>query len=147
MQWIGLRPEHEAPMRVVLHASALLDRGLDGDRVARRAGGKRQVTLIQAEHLPALAALTGHAQIPPEWLRRNLVVSGLNLVALKKLRFAIGDEVVLEGTGPCEPCMKLEARLGEGAYHAMRGHGGITAKILRGGALRVGDEVRALPPG
>jgi MOSC domain-containing protein YiiM len=120
-------------------------RGLIGDRAARaKTGGKRQVTLLQHEHLPVIAALSGRPRLEPGLLRRNLVVSGINLVALKGLRFAIGDEIVLEGTGPCEPCAKMDAVLGPGGFQAMRGHGGITARVLRGGRARVGDRVRAL---
>ena len=50
-------------------------------------------------------------------------------------------KIVLEITGPCEPCSKMEAVLGMGAYNAMRGHGGVTAKVLVGGELKVGDLV------
>jgi MOSC domain-containing protein YiiM len=69
------------------------------------------------------------------------MVSGINLLALKDRRFQIG-EVLLEGTGYCHPCSKMERNLGEGGYNAMRGHGGLTAKILRGGTIRLGDTVR-----
>ena len=140
VEWIGLRPAHRAPLQVVDAAVAEAGRGLLGDRYADSPGTKRQVTLIQAEHLPAIAALTGHADVPPEWLRRNLVISGVNLLALRDRRFRIGS-VLLEGTGLCHPCSRMEEILGAGGYNAMRGHGGITARVLTGGRLQRGDPV------
>jgi MOSC domain-containing protein YiiM len=102
------------------------------------------VTLIQAEHLDAVAHLLARDGIDPALTRRNLVVAGINVLALKDQVFTIGD-VVIEGTGPCEPCSRMEANLGEGGYNAMRGHGGITARIVTGGVIRVGDAVRCPP--
>ncbi|HYG05183.1 MAG TPA: MOSC domain-containing protein [Stenotrophomonas sp.] len=142
LDWIGLRPGRELPMREVTFVEAATDGGLAGDRYQGR-NGKRGVTLIQAEHLPAIAALSGHAAVAPATLRRNLVVSGIPLVALKGRRFRIG-EIELEGTESCDPCSRMEAALGAGGYNAMRGHGGLCARIVRGGILRVGDEVQAL---
>ncbi|MDG2526721.1 MOSC domain-containing protein [Stenotrophomonas sp. HITSZ_GD] len=142
VDWIGVRPARAIPMRTVEEIEAFAGGGLAGDRY-QGGSGKRGVTLIQAEHLPAIAALSGHAVVAPATLRRNLVVSGIPLVALKGRRFRIGD-VELEGTAPCDPCSRMEDALGPGGYNAMRGHGGLCARILRGGTVRVGDEVQAL---
>ena len=90
-----------------------------------------------------IASLAGLETATPEQLRRNLVVSGLPLLALKEARFRVG-EVVLEGTGECHPCSRMEETLGEGGYNAVRGHGGLTARVIQGGVIRVGDVVTPL---
>ena len=141
LEWIGLRREPRGAVVAVTQAEAVTQRGLTGDHRSRRAGSARQVTLIQREHLDVMAMLLGRENIAPELLRRNLAISGINVLALKDQVFSIGD-VILEGTGPCEPCSRMEANLGEGGYNAMRGHGGITARILAGGVLRVGEVVK-----
>ena len=142
LDWIGVRPRRDVAMRELDSVGATTGGGLEGDRYTG-GSGKRGVTLVQAEHLPVIAALSGLEAVPPARLRRNLVVSGLPLVALKGRRFSIG-EVVLEGTDSCDPCSRMEAALGAGGYNAMRGHGGLCARILQGGRLRLGDAVRAL---
>lgn len=138
LEWIGCRPQRRAPV-IECAETALLERGLEGDRTTRP--GKRSVTLIQAEHLPVIAGLAGVETVHPSVLRRNLVVSGINLLALKNAVFSVGA-AVLEGTGICAPCSRMEEALGEGAYNAMRGHGGITACVVQPGRIAVGDAVR-----
>jgi MOSC domain-containing protein YiiM len=140
LDWIGLRRERRGAVVAVTNAQALVGLGLTGDHRARRGGSVRQVTLIQREHLQVVSALLGRPDVPPELLRRNLAISGVNVLALKDQVFTIG-EVVLEGTGTCEPCSRMETNLGPGGYNAMRGHGGITARVLAGGVLRVGEMV------
>ena len=139
VDWIGLRPARDEPVEIVESAVAATGGGLEGDRYAG-GSGKRGVTLIQAEHLPVIAALSGHAEVAPAALRRNLVVSGIPLIALKGRRFRVGT-ALLEGTAPCDPCSKMEALLGPGGYNAMRGMGGLCARVIEGGEVRVGDAV------
>ena len=146
VQWIGVRPAPRAAMQALTIVAAIAERGLAGDRTAEksRPGNARQVTLIQAEHLAAMARLLRRDAIDPSLTRRNIVVSGVNLLALKGHRFHLG-EAMLEFTGDCAPCSLMETQLGPGGYNAMRGHGGITARVLVSGAIAVSDELIAIP--
>jgi len=143
LEWIGLRPARRVPPLEVNHVEVLAGHGLAGDRKAQSAGGKRQITLIQREHLAAVAQLLGRDAVNPALVRRNLVVSGINLLALRDVQFDIGG-VLFEGTGLCEPCSRMEEVLGAGGYNAMRGHGGILARVISGGIIRLGDAVAYL---
>jgi MOSC domain-containing protein YiiM len=127
-------------VHVVHRAELITDRGLAGDRAIKNSGGKRQVTLIQHEHLPVIAALARQPAVDPRLLRRNLVISGFNVLALRARRFRLGS-AVLEGTGTCDPCSRMEEVLGEGGYNAVRGHGGITARVIAGAWIELGDEL------
>ena len=119
---------------------AEVESGLEGDHYAGKITGKRQVTLINDEHLVAIASMVGRPEVSPGLLRRNIVVKGINFLALKDKTFRIG-EAVLETTGVCHPCSRMEENLGPGGYNAVRGHGGITARVLEAGMIRVGDRV------
>lgn len=140
--WIGVRPARRVPLHPVDSVAADPDVGLAGDHARSRGQRTRQVTLVQAEHLPAIASYLSVRDVAPESLRRNLVVSGTNLLALVGRRFRVGD-AVLEGTGACHPCSRMEETFGPGGYNAVRGHGGITARIVGAGLIRVGDAVIA----
>lgn len=150
LEAIYLRPARGKDCIAVQQTGAIAQRGLKGDRASSTPsrnpqGSNRQVTLIQAEHLHVVSALLGKP-VEAIILRRNLVVSGINLLATKSLfkdqlmQLTIG-EITLEITGACDPCSKMESLLGKGGYNAMRGHGGMTARIIKGGEIRVGDKV------
>lgn len=139
VEWIGVRARRQQPVEVRRQVQAIKGCGLEGDHAAGRRGGKRQVTLIQAEHFPVIEQFA--AKPPkPELLRRNLVVSGINLRALVGSKFQIGS-ALLEGTGDCPPCRAMEQALGVGGCSAMAGMGGVTARVLQGGPICVGDAV------
>lgn len=140
VEWIGIRSKRRAPLVALDEVEAVAGVGLVGDHYASKTNGKRQVTLIQREHLTAVAQILGQSEVLAKSVRRNMVVSGINLYALRDRRFSIG-EVLLEGTGTCDPCSRMEEVLGPGGYNAMRGHGGIVCHIVEGGKIRIGDPV------
>ena len=142
VEWIGLRPARDEAMIATGTVEAIAGAGLVGDRY-KGGSGKRGITLIQAEHLPAIAALAQRPDLTPALLRRNVLVSGIPLIALKQRRFRIGT-AVFEGTEECDPCSRMEDALGQGGYNAMRGHGGLCARIVEGGTFGLGDALEAL---
>ena len=147
VRWIGVRPEHHAPMIELDAVEARLEAGLTGDRARPGIRNARQVTLIQWEHLAVISSLMGRADdhpVLPQDLRRNIVVSGINLFSLKGRRFRIG-QAIFETTGWCQPCARLQTNLGPGTFQAVRGHGGITARVLQSGIIRLDDPVRVEP--
>mgnify|MGYP001042544919 CR=1 FL=1 len=143
IRWIGVRPARRESIVVAEEAFLRAGVGITGDRYASK-GGKRQVTMIQSEHIQAIAAFVSKDCLDPALLRRNIVVAGINLLSLKGQRFSVGS-AVLEFTGLCHPCSRMEEVLGEGGYNAMRGHGGITAKIIESGVIRMDDKVSPCP--
>lgn len=140
VEWIGIRPSRNEPMLALEEVLLRVESGVEGDRFNGRPGSTRQVTLIQQEHLAVIASCLHREAIEPALLRRNLVVSGINLLALKDKTFRLGA-ALLEFTGLCHPCSKMERQLGAGGYNAMRGHGGITARVLESGAVHLNDSV------
>ena len=139
LHWIGTRPLPRGEVLSVEKVEITISEGIVGDHYQGRSK-QRQVTLIQCEHLDVVARLMHVDQVDPALLRRNLVVAGINVQSLIQSRFRIG-EVILEGTGACHPCSRMEENLGPGGYQAMRGHGGITCKVISSGIVHLNDPV------
>ncbi len=136
--WLGTRAARRTPV-VARDAIEIGDDGRIGADHATNA--VRAVTLIGESDLAAIASFLGEAgPIAPARLRRNVVVRGLNLHALKEGTFRLGT-ARLAMTGLCHPCSRMEQEFGPGGYNAVRLHGGITARVLAGGVVRLGDPV------
>ena len=90
--------------------------------------------------MDVVARILGRSEIPLGLLRRNIVVSGINLLALKHQQFQVG-EVQLETTGICALFSRMEKNLGAEGYKRVRGHGGITS-VLQGGQIKIGEIVQ-----
>ena len=137
VEWIGLRVARREPMQI-LDGADIREDGLIGDHGRP---GKRAVTLIQHEHLAVIGAFLGQSPVDPGLLRRNIAVSGINLLALKGRAILIGT-ATLEITGPCAPCSRMEEALGHGGYSAVRGHGGVTARVVAPGHVTLNSSIK-----
>lgn len=146
LTWIGLRPKRKHDMIPVKAANAIEGLGLEGDhRCEKTPGSARQVTIISEEYIQQIEHYTHRELISPEVLRRNLVVKGLNLTAIRHQTFQIG-EAMFEATALCHPCSRMEQALGKGGVAAMLGHGGLCARIIKSGRFQVGDKVEVILP-
>jgi len=135
------------PMEAVAEAVALEGCGLRGDRYCNRTGywtgvDECQVTLIQGEHLDEIFRLTG-IHVHNGEHRRNIVTRGIQLEQLRGRRFQVG-EAILEYDRPRPPCSYVESITEPGMTRALMGRGGICARVVRGGTIRVGDPIVAL---
>lgn len=142
VRWIGTRPARHAPIEIADQIELATLGGVVGDHYGG-SGGARQVSLIGEESLAAIGAYLGSGPADPALLRRNVVVRGINLLALKGRTFRLGG-AVLTYSGDCHPCSRMELLLGQGGYNAVRGHGGILARVIEGGTVRIGDGLERL---
>ena len=142
IEWIGVRPRRREPLIAVTEAEAVADLGLRGDhRMTKTPGSGRQVTFISREFVTQIEQHLGKNGLDPAVLRRNIVVSGINLNALRRQQFWFG-EALFEATQLCHPCARMEAELGPGGVVAMMGYGGLCAKVLQTGQIAIGDSLR-----
>jgi len=138
-------------LRSVPSVEAVAGRGLKGDRYYFGCGSfnrpqfdqnVREVTLMSDEAI-ALCNRRLKTSLVPEDFRRNIIVSGMDLLRLKKKRFRIG-QAVLEYARTAPPCRYLDRLLGKELTSGLKGIGGIRATIVTGGAIRVGDTLEVL---
>ncbi|HEX7196579.1 MAG TPA: MOSC domain-containing protein, partial [Candidatus Limnocylindria bacterium] len=148
---IALAGQATGDMRVVEHAKAFANRGLEGDRYAAKAGTFTpandtlrgyDLTLIEAEVLDSLSLPDGN-RIAYAAARRNIVTRGIDLNALVGRRFRIGSVVCL-GQRLCEPCSHLERLTTKGSLRALIHRGGLRADVLSDGEITTGAPIATL---
>ena len=148
---IHIAPAAGAPMEQVAAAEAIASEGLVGDRYRDGIGfysttptdpGARELTLIAEEALAAVLAESGISLSPDEH-RRNITTGGIALEPLLGQRFRIG-EVICEGVRLCPPCTHLEDITGKAVMKPLVHRGGIRARIVGGGWIRVGDPIQGI---
>ncbi len=149
VEGIFVAPESGAEMKGVEVATALEGCGLEGDRYCAgtghwsRFGRVCEVTFIAAEDLDDIERETGVGVKNGEH-RRNVVTRGISLKALRRgERFRVG-EVVFEYRGPRSVCRYIERLTEPGMTQALKGRGGICARVTENGAIRVADEIEVL---
>ncbi|WP_093064011.1 MOSC domain-containing protein [Sphingomonas sp. OV641] len=134
----------KSPIEVIEAANVTLEGGIAGDYRGAMKGKpyKRQVTLIERGDWEAAMDDVGHA-IPWQERRANLLVEGLDLPQVAGARLRIGADVILEITRETDPCERMEA-LAEGLKAALASdwRGGVCTKVVQGGHIAVGDEIR-----
>ena len=140
------------PMQALQTAMAFAGSGLDGDRYRNGVGfysqvatdpGARELTLIAEEALAEVTAETG-IQIPLHEHRRNITTRGIDVDALLGKQFRIGD-VICEGVRACPPCNHLDELTGKPLLKPLAHRGGLRARIVTGGEVRLGDRIEQLP--
>ncbi len=126
-------------MQEIPVATLVADKGIEGDRYFGKKP-KLNITLVQEEFLEEAADELGVSN-RPGMSRRNITVRGVGLNDLIGKRFGIGA-AELEGVSLCEPCRNMEKSIGAGAIAALSGRCGIRARVVRGGIIRAGDEIK-----
>jgi MOSC domain-containing protein YiiM len=149
---VGIYTTREAakPLEPHTEVRAVEGAGLEGDRYATgsgtysdRVGPHREVTLIEREVIASVNGESG-VELGEHETRRNLVTEGVPLLHLEGQTFRIG-EVMLRGIKSCPPCAHLEQLTRPGVRAALANRGGLRAEVVRGGTLRLGDEIAAVP--
>jgi MOSC domain-containing protein YiiM len=135
---IHIAPGYGRPVEPVPEVEAVAGKGLRGDRYF---GTRRQVTLVATGELHAAAAELGAGRIEHGATRRNITIDLPSLPRAHGTRIEIG-ETVLEVWRDCAPCEVMESAVGPGARVALRDRAGVSATVVEGGVIRIGDPVR-----
>lgn len=139
-------------MQPLQEAEAIAGQGIAGDRYLSGTGyysnrplpdGSRQITLIETEELERLQRESG-IRLDPAESRRNILTRFISVNDLIGERFRVGD-ILCEGIRICEPCTYLEKLTGKRVMRPLVHRGGLRARIVSGGTIRIGDELRHSP--
>jgi MOSC domain-containing protein YiiM len=130
----------------VAEVECVAGRGVRGDRFFDyRPDYKGQITFFSMEVFERICAELGLRDVPPSAVRRNVFLRGIELKTLIGREF-VAQGVRFSGAEECRPCYWMEQAVGPGAEVRLRGCGGLRARILSDGALRVGPAEIFLQP-
>lgn len=131
-----------APMSAQQSTEALTEGGLRGDRYAQaknRRSPDYPVTFIEVDNIEAFVQATG-LPLAADMPRRNIITRGIRLNELRGRRFRVGH-ARFEGLELCEPCSLFAKRTHREVLQFFVGKGGLRARIVLGGEIRVGDAI------
>ncbi|MDD4919037.1 MAG: molybdenum cofactor biosysynthesis protein [candidate division Zixibacteria bacterium] len=130
-------PAGEHPLVEVDALECIAGRGLRGDRFFDyKPDYKGQITFFSAEVYDELCAHLGLADASPAATRRNVITRGVDLNTLIGKPFEV-QGVRFEGMAECSPCYWMDQAFAPGANDFLKGRGGLRARILTDGRLRV----------
>lgn len=147
---IHVAPERGGPCMTLERGMLVPGRGIEGDHHHAEPNGEpaSEVTFIEEEAVAAFNTATGLA-VDGSATRRNVLTAGVELNPLVGRRFAVGT-AVLEGLEPCDPCATLGRRLATPSVSAadvvkaLAHRGGLRARVVEGGVIAPGDEIRVV---
>ena len=133
------KPPDDYPLVEVPKIDCVAGHGIRGDRFYDyRDNYKGQITFFSFEVFERLARHFGLTNKSPAVLRRNVIVSGVDLNDLIGEEFSV-QGVHFHGTSHCRPCYWLDQAFAPGTEDFLEGNGGLRAEILSDGAIAVGD--------
>jgi MOSC domain-containing protein YiiM len=125
------------PTVAVKEVECVTGKGLRGDRFfGFKDDYKGQITFFASEVFADVCRILGVTDKSPGATRRNVITTGVDLNSLIGQRFVIHG-VEFEGVSECSPCYWMDEAIAPGAEAAMQGRGGLRARILTNGVLRV----------
>lgn len=128
----------EHPLEEVQEIECVVGRGIRGDRFFDyKSDYKGQITFFSSEVFAEVCRAVGAEAKTPGAARRNVVTEGVDLNTLIGQRFSV-QGVEFEGVCECSPCYWMDRAIAPGAEEALKGRGGLRARILSDGVLRAG---------
>lgn len=128
----------EHPVEEVEEIECVAGRGIRGDRFFDyKSDYKGQITFFSSEVFAEVCRAVGVGGESPGAARRNVLTEGVDLNALIGQRFTV-QGVEFEGVCECSPCYWMDRAIAAGAEAALKGRGGLRARILTSGVLRAG---------
>lgn len=145
VEGIYVTSQGSAAMERVEEVTTVEGCGIEGDRYCEgtgfwtRYGDVCQVTLIEGEDLDFIENELG-ISVKDGQHRRNIITRGIRLLDLRRKRFRVG-EVLLEFDRSRPPCRHVQDLSEPGMTRALKGRGGICARVVEAGQIRAQDAI------